>query len=220
MNINADACREQPPHLHTTLSLTPPPVIYIYIELEAAEESEGREPRLITTGDNRATAPPLCRIITKRNRERKREREGWNPRTANAGIISIQVNMSVCSTCKYPLFNAGFCQSDVIGGNTQTKQFPIRPSTSHHADISASDRSRSNFITSFSCTNITQTQTKLEASADVIGCDSAALTQIFPYLYLFAHRYIGYCCKENLSLKKSYNSLELFKYSVYNGSCS
>lgn len=83
-NMNTDACREQPPHLHTTLSLTspfPPPVIYIYIELEAAVESEGRQPRLITTGDNRTTAPPLCRIITKSDRERQRERGGWNPQT-------------------------------------------------------------------------------------------------------------------------------------------
>lgn len=82
VNIGTDLCGDQTPHLHTILSLTPPPaspplsppVIYIYIELEAVVESEWRQPRLIIMGDYRPTAPPLCRVITKR--ERVREEDG------------------------------------------------------------------------------------------------------------------------------------------------
>lgn len=80
-------CGDQTPHLHTILSLTSPPspslslspltppVIYIYIELEAVVESEWRQPRLIIMGDYGPTAPPLCRVITKREREQVREEE-------------------------------------------------------------------------------------------------------------------------------------------------
>lgn len=56
-------------------SSTTPPVIYIYIELDAAVESEWRQPRLIIMADYRPTALPLCRVITKR--EGERGREGW-----------------------------------------------------------------------------------------------------------------------------------------------
>lgn len=54
-----DVCGDQTQHLHTVL-FPPRPVIYIYIELESVVE------RLIITGDYEPTAPPLCRVITKR----------------------------------------------------------------------------------------------------------------------------------------------------------
>lgn len=96
MNINADLCGDQTPHLHTTLSLTsppPPPVIYIYIELDAVVESEWRQPRLIIMGDYGPTAPPLCRVITKR----VSERGGWGPLDAQmSGSISFREIMSLC----------------------------------------------------------------------------------------------------------------------------
>lgn len=59
-----------PPSPHTSTPRSPtPPVIYIYIELDAVVESEWRQPRLIIMGDYGPTAPPLCRVITKRESE-------------------------------------------------------------------------------------------------------------------------------------------------------
>lgn len=87
-----DVCGDQTQHLHTVL-FPPRPVIYIYIELESVVE------RLIITGDYEPTAPPLCRVITKRE-------EGGASDAQVSGSISFRENKasappSTFSTCKY-----------------------------------------------------------------------------------------------------------------------